>query len=75
MTESIENQSDIPPPVNGKIAERNYYLPACVVLAAAIIGTRKAYHQAMDLLPMARRLDSDRFPTRESHAAAMEEIN
>jgi len=35
-----------------------YYLPGCVVLAAAIIGTTKAYNAAMALLPIARAADS-----------------
>jgi hypothetical protein len=35
----------------------NYLLPNCVVLAAAVFGTRRAYFQAMEILPMARALE------------------
>jgi len=36
-----------------------YHLPACVVLAAAVIGTRRAYHAATALLPIARSIEAE----------------
>ena len=36
---------------------KGYDLPGCIILAAAVYGTRKAYDAAMSLLPMARRLE------------------
>jgi len=45
-----------------------YHLPACVVLAAAVIGTRRAYHAATALLPIARSIEAEgitNFSTRQ----------
>jgi len=36
-----------------------YHLPACVVLAAAVIGTRRAYHAATAILPIARSIEAE----------------
>jgi DNA-binding transcriptional ArsR family regulator len=36
---------------------KGYDLPGCIILTAAVMGTRKAYDAAMALLPMARRLE------------------
>ncbi len=35
-----------------------YQLPRCVVLLAAVFGTRKAYDWAMDVLPAARAAEN-----------------
>jgi hypothetical protein len=37
-----------------------YYLPACIVLTAAVIGTRRAYHAATELLPLARSFEAEK---------------
>jgi hypothetical protein len=36
-----------------------YRLAPCVVLTAAVIGTREAYEAAMAILPTARNWDND----------------
>ena len=36
---------------------KGYDLPGCIILAAAVYGTKKAYDAAMAMLPMARRLE------------------
>jgi hypothetical protein len=40
---------------------KDYYLPACVVLAAAVINTRAAYQSAMNLVKVARKYDPQQF--------------
>ena len=46
-----------PVPLDGQ----GYLLAPCVVLAAAIIGTRQAYWAAMAVMEVARDVDSRRF--------------
>jgi hypothetical protein len=41
---------------------RDYYLPACVVLWAAVIGNRKACQFAFEALPTARRWSAENQP-------------
>ena len=36
----------------------SYNLPRCVVLLAAVFGTRKAYEWAMEVLPLARAAEN-----------------
>jgi DNA-binding transcriptional ArsR family regulator len=36
---------------------KGYDLPGCIILTAAVYGTKKAYDAAMAMLPMARRLE------------------
>jgi DNA-binding transcriptional ArsR family regulator len=36
---------------------KGYDLPGCIILTAAVYGTKKAYDAPMSLLPMARRLE------------------
>jgi hypothetical protein len=38
---------------------RSYYLPACIVLAATVIGSRRALQGAYALLPGARALEEN----------------
>jgi len=40
-----------------KFPKTDYRLAGCVVLWAAVLGTRKAYHEAMKMLPEARNHD------------------
>jgi hypothetical protein len=47
----------VPLPRNGE----GYLLAPCVVLVAAIVGTRRAYEWAMDNLESARAADGRRF--------------
>jgi hypothetical protein len=47
-----------------------YYLPACVVLAAAVIGTRRAYHAATELLPLARSFEAEKLQDFSSRQVA-----
>jgi len=37
----------------------DYYLPACIVLWAAVIGNRKACNLAFEMLPSARRWSAE----------------
>jgi hypothetical protein len=36
---------------------KKYKLPGCSVLLAAVIGTRRAYEWAINVLPMARQME------------------
>jgi len=47
-----------------------YYLPACIVLTAAVIGTRRAYHAATELLPLARSFEADKLEDFSSRQVA-----
>jgi hypothetical protein len=51
-----------------------YYLPACVVLLAAIHGTRQAFEAAMAMLPAARRV-SERWVAAGGRRPALELIS
>jgi hypothetical protein len=53
--------------------DKGYYLPGCVVLAATVLGTRRAYQEAMHILPAARRLDAERFPACVNRAEPIED--
>ncbi len=50
-------------------AKSGYQLPRCVVLLAAVFGTRKAYDWAMDVLPAARSAENiDRDDTHDAES-------
>jgi hypothetical protein len=42
--------------------KKDYYLPACLVLFAAVVGNRRACHWAIENLPSARRWAGDNQP-------------
>lgn len=44
---------------------RHYLLPNCLVLAAAVIGTRRAYDFAMSALPAARQYEANQISPEE----------
>lgn len=46
-------------PVQIPKRRKDYMHAGCVVLAAAVVKTRQAYHAAMAMIPEARRLDAE----------------